>query len=160
MTEEIRFYRSTGKYGFLSNLYPCKVFCEGSTFESSEHAYQYGKSDDLNIKRYIKDAPTPALACIVGHGLFPYMVKEGWKDEKVNRMYGVLLLKFKQHEDLAKKLLDTGEAILIEDSKSDGFWGVGKNGKGKNMLGKLLMEVRDELRGGQILANHVTTLNR
>jgi hypothetical protein len=42
--------------------------------------------------------------------------------------------------------MNTGDAALIETSSIDAFWGIGKKGIGKNMLGKLLMEVRDELR--------------
>jgi len=42
--------------------------------------------------------------------------------------------------------MDTADAALIETSNMDAFWGTGKKGIGKNMLGKLLMEVRDELR--------------
>lgn len=38
------------------------------------------------------------------------------------------------------------QIILIENSKMDSFWGIGKNQKGKNMLGKLLMKVREEIK--------------
>lgn len=142
MAEIIKFYRSTGKFGFLSNLYRCKVIYEGIEFGSSEHAYQYGKAKSADIKEYIKSAPTPAVACIVGHGLFPWMVAPSWKDRKLQRMRDVLFAKFTQNEDLRNKLVETGDAILIENSKSDGFWGIGRNGKGKNVLGKLLMNLR------------------
>ena len=146
MTEIIKFYRSTGVYGFLSNLYRSAIQFEGCEFKSSEHAYQYGKTEDWETKSYIRSAPTPVLACIVGHGLFPFMVVKNWKELRVPRMKAVLLAKFKQHEDLKEKLLATGDAEIIEASKSDGFWGVGKGGHGKNMLGKLLMELRAHLR--------------
>lgn len=50
--------------------------------------------------------------------------------------------KFDQHPELKGKLMATGEAEIIEDSKTDAFWGIGKKGTGKNMLGKMLMELR------------------
>ena len=59
-------------------------------------------------------------------------------------MYKVLKVKFSDPE-LREKLLGTKNAILIEDSKTDSFWAIGKSGKGKNMLGKLLMKVREEI---------------
>ncbi len=58
-------------------------------------------------------------------------------------MKEVLNKKF-QNPELKEKLLSTGTAILIEDSKTDNFWGIGKKGEGKNMLGKLLMEIREQ----------------
>lgn len=143
MPETIKFYRSTGKHGFLSNLYPCELFFEEIKFGSSEHAYQYGKAKDPRIKEYIRAAPSPAVACIVGHGLFPWMVVLGWNNMRVDRMEEVLFQKFCQNKDLAEKLMATRNAILVETSKTDGFWGTGRKGKGRNMLGTLLMDLRD-----------------
>jgi len=60
-------------------------------------------------------------------------------------MYNVLKAKF-QDEELKQKLLETGDAILREVSKTDSVWGIGKKGNGKNMLGQLLMKVRKELK--------------
>lgn len=56
-----------------------------------------------------------------------------------------LLAKFEQNYDLKIKLLGTGDAILIESSPRDEYWGSGKYNMGKNKLGRLLMEVRDSL---------------
>jgi len=62
-------------------------------------------------------------------------------------MYECVLAKFIQHHDLRAQLLATGDEELIEDSPIDSYWGCGKDGKGKNMLGKILMRVREELKG-------------
>jgi hypothetical protein len=88
-------------------------------------------------------APKPHLLAILAHGLFWWDIVENWNDIKVERMLEILRVKFSNPE-LKKKLLNTNNSILIEDSKSDAFWGIGKSGKGKNMLGKLLMKVREE----------------
>ena len=56
-----------------------------------------------------------------------------------------LRAKFEQHPDLARNLVATGDARLVEESNMDAFWGIGKKGIGQNMLGVLLMEVRSSL---------------
>lgn len=63
-------------------------------------------------------------------------------------MHAALRAKFTQHADLAALLLSTGSAKLVEHTTNDSFWGDGGNGRGRNMLGQLLMRVRDDLRGG------------
>ena len=54
--------------------------------------------------------------------------------------------KFQQHEDLRNTLLATGNAMIVEHTERDSYWGDGGDGSGKNMLGKILMEIREELR--------------
>ncbi|KAJ7819811.1 hypothetical protein B0H13DRAFT_2130900, partial [Mycena leptocephala] len=53
--------------------------------------------------------------------------------------------KFTQHEDLKQELLGTGDAELVEDSAEDAFWGIGRNGQGRNELGKALAKLRNQL---------------
>lgn len=158
MTDEIRFYRAIGKYGFLSNLYPCNIMSAGEKFASAEHLYQSYKAGDSKIRDWIKQAPYPRLAAIAGHNLFPYDVNPNWNKYnsdngladfgpeelryKVVIMRSTLLCKFGFNPDLADKLLETGDAILIEDSKTDYYWGIGKKGNGQNWLGKCLMDIR------------------
>lgn len=148
--DEIRFYRATGQYGFLSNLYKAPIVFEGWRFRSSEDAYQFGKPKERAVAEWIVSAPKPHLCAAAAHSLFVFDVRQNWNEIKVDRMRGVLTAKFRQHTDLQEKLLSTGDAILIliEESKTDSFWGIGKKGTGKNMLGVLLMEVREKLRGG------------
>ncbi len=144
--EEIRFYRANQKdYGFLSNLYKRPIKFEGREFSTSEHAYQYGKFAKKDVAEWAMNAPAPHLLAIVAHGLFRWDVVPNWSKIKVERMKSVLIQKFTQHSDLKEKLIDTKDSILIEESNIDSYWGCGKNGKGKNMLGVLLMEVREEL---------------
>lgn len=158
--KEIRFYKSTGKYAFLSNLYPCRMVWGGKVYRSSEHAYQAQKANKKEIEEWIVAAPYPRLAAIAGHGLASYDVVPLWNDvpvggnglpdearrHKVVLMRSILLMKFHHNYDLATKLLETEDAILIEDSKVDPFWGIGRNGKGQNWLGKCLMDIREMVR--------------
>lgn len=141
----IKFYRANGKYGFLSNLHKAQIEFEGITFPTSEHAYQFGKFRDESTRDWAMKSPKPHLLAILSHNLFSWDIVSNWSKIKVNRMEEILRVKF-QDIELRKKLLDTGGSILIEDSKTDSFWGIGKKGKGKNMLGELLMKIRDEIR--------------
>jgi ribA/ribD-fused uncharacterized protein len=80
--------------------------------------------------------------------------RSDWDSIKVGVMREILHAKAAQHEYVRRKLLETGTRELVEDSWRDSFWGSGPDGKGKNMLGKLWMEVRealaaiDKLKGG------------
>ncbi len=139
------FYRSSGDYGYLSNLYKRDVKFENRIFRSSEDAYQFGKPLDCMTAEWLISAPKPHLCAMAAHGLLAFDITPDWQKIKVPRMLDVLRAKFTQHEDLKQKLIDTGDAVLIEDSKTDAFWGIGKKRNGKNMLGILLMQVREEL---------------
>jgi ribA/ribD-fused uncharacterized protein len=154
---EIRFYRASEKpYGALSNLYRRELVFEGQVFPTSEHAYQAGKARKPEVRQWLMAAPTPALLAMAAHGLYYWDISPGWSSLKFDRMRAVLRAKFGQHPDLAELLLSTGNARLVEsatvDSKVNRVWGEVK-GVGQNMLGIILMEVREELRTQQIIPN-------
>lgn len=75
-----------------------------------------------------------------------HLQRADWDLVKVSRMRCILREKADQHEYVRRKLLQTGDRELIEDSWRDDFWGWGESRDGQNMLGKLWMEVRAELR--------------
>ncbi len=148
--DEIHFYRSNEKpYGPLSNLYRCAVMFEGIIFPTSEHAYQAGKARKQEVREWLLAAPSPALVAMAAHGLYVWDVHPDWSKTKFDRMRGVLYAKFTQHPNLKELLLSTGNKRLVEaatvDNAVNRLWGE-VNGKGKNMLGVLLMELRDKLR--------------
>lgn len=140
----IGFYRASGEFGFLSNLYRRVMYFEERRFNCSEEAYQYGKPSDPVVAEWLVSAPKPHLVAAAAHALFVFDVRADWNATKVERMRRVLREKFKDPE-LRAKLLATRPHQLVEQSKIDAFWGIGKKGNGKNMLGVLLMETRDEL---------------
>lgn len=148
--DEIHFYRASEKpYGAFSNLYRRDVVFEGEVFSTSEHAYQAGKARKPAVRRWLMEAPSPALLAMAAHGLYYWDIAPGWSTSKFDRMRSVLRAKFTQHADLRDLLLSTGKARLVEsatvDNEVNRLWGeVG--GVGRNMLGVLLMELRDELR--------------
>lgn len=147
---EIRFYRANEKpYGAFSNLHRRPVIYEGREYPTSEHAYQAGKARKESVREWILSAPSPSLVAMAAHGLYTWDIVPNWSRTKFDRMRGVLRAKFTQHQDLFELLLSTGGARLVESAQTDNavnrLWGE-VNGKGKNMLGILLMELRSELR--------------
>lgn len=146
---EVRFYRASEKpYGAFSNLYRREIEFEGEKFATSEHAYQAGKARKPEVRKWLMEAPSPALLAMAAHGLYVWDINSDWSKIKFDRMKRVLQAKFTQHEDLKQLLLSTGTARLVESATVDNavnrLWGE-VNGVGKNKLGELLMEVRAEL---------------
>jgi len=148
--KEVRFYRSNERpYGIFSNLYRREFVFEGRVFPTREHAYQYGKPSKQEVKDWLMNAPTPSLLAITAHGLLTWDISPDWSKTKVERMKRVLHVFAEQHADFRKILLSTGNAKIIETATTDNavnrFWGE-VNGKGKNTLGLLLMELREKLK--------------
>jgi ribA/ribD-fused uncharacterized protein len=148
--KEIRFYRANEKpYGVFSNLYRRSVCLDGRTFETAEHAYQAPKARRPEVREWILAAPSPALLAMAAHGLYQWDIAADWSKIKFVRMRAVLRAKFTQHADLRELLLSTGTAKLVEagnvDNAVNRLWGE-VNGIGKNMLGTMLMELRESLR--------------
>lgn len=145
MTEEINFYSSKPEYGWLSNFWLETEFVDAKEYATNEHFYQSQKTLDRQLSEWIRAAPSPYAAMKAGHALRPEEFRPDWEQVKVEVMLTGLRAKFQQNLDLKAKLLATGDAILHEDSKTDLFWGK----KGQDMLGKLLMTVREEIREGR-----------
>lgn len=147
------------EFDFLSNFYlgaPIEIW--GKTFSTSEHAYQWAKSNipeeqetvlfnfiESNGK-FIPIPTTPGQAKRAGKAVTK---RPDWNPEEV--MYEVLKAKFTQHWGLRQKLLATDDAELIEGNTwCDNDWGACScpkcmNKEKTNMLGKLLMRLRAEL---------------
>ena len=131
-----------GPYAFLGNDYPVNVDLDDHTYPSVEHAYQASKTRDPHKRTRIRSAATVDLARQMGAALSLTGDKRN-----LEVMRRLLLDKFTSYQDLEDKLLATGTTDLINgtwDSR-DTFWGVHR-GVGENMLGKLLMEIRHDLR--------------
>jgi ribA/ribD-fused uncharacterized protein len=141
---------------YLSNFYkaPLKdtVYGEQITFRTSENYFQAMKFlHDKGKFMQIALAKTPMEAAKLGRS-FSNM-DPNWDEKRNSIMYTVLMLKFQYNPILMEKLLATGEEELVEDSPKDWYWGWGADHTGENMLGKILMEVRDQLRmsnGGKL----------
>lgn len=139
-----------GKYRFLSNFWICRIVYYKEKYNSVEHAYQVAKFNDKKIREEIKNASTPGEAKRIA-GRYSSMIREDWDEVKLKIMEDLIIFKFVSHLDLHDKLMETGKKYLQEGNYwEDRFWGVDlKTGKGENHLGKILMKVRDGLRGAQ-----------
>lgn len=146
MTDRID--RFEGKYFFLSNFYACPVTYKGLEFKSSEAAYQAQKCADKSKKELFTDL-TPDEA--KGFGKHVALV-DGWDDMKADVMRQVVHAKFSQNPGLAKRLLETGDAELVEGNTwHDNFFGsctcpACRTKRGENWLGLILMDERDRLK--------------
>lgn len=132
----------------LSNFSAFRVTWQGIDFDTAEHAYHSAKFKvpHTDIQRAIIGAPSAHQAFKIAEDN-RRRVREDWPDIKVSIMKSILIAKVNQHEYVMRKLLATGDRELIEDSWRDDFWGWGgPNKTGKNMLGQLWMQIRDELR--------------
>lgn len=125
---------------FLSNFYNCPVTYNGNTYQNAEAAF-HAQKDPARSKEFTKLNPSEAKR--LGRRV---KLRKDWEQVKNNIMYEIVTEKFRQNLELAKRLLDTGDNILVEGNTwNDTYWGI-CNGRGKNHLGQILMRVRKELR--------------
>lgn len=132
-------------YDFFSNFYNHPIVVNGIEFPSVEHFYQWSKSDDIEYKNKIMQAPYAGKAKRIGKKA---KTVSNWDNLKSEVMLVGLKEKFKD-PILQEKLLDTGYDQIIENSPFDKYWGTGDDagfGSGKNMLGKMLMFIREYYR--------------
>jgi len=138
---DIRFYIANQPFGWMSNFALYSVEMDGQIWSTSEHYYQAQKTTDFVLQEEIRQTPCPGDSKRLGAKL---PIRPDWNEVKDDVMRRVVKAKFEQHPDLKEMLLGTGDAVLIEHTENDRYWGDGGNGKGKNMLGKILMEVREQ----------------
>ena len=142
MAEHIYFWTRHDKHGYCSNFWRAAVNIDGKVYPTTEHYYQASKTLIPEEHEMIRNLPTPKEAKFAGYHV---TLRDNWDDIKLDVMLTALSAKFSQHEDLAIRLLTTGNAELHENSPWDKFWGYA-DGKGQDYLGKLLMQVRDKLK--------------
>ena len=140
----------------FSNFHPSKFSMSGIDFTSNEQYYQYKKAEffrDTVKMKMIISAQTPALQKKLGSSIRPFDKKE-WSTVSRQHMFNGCCGKFAQNPSMASKLKSTVGWTLVEASPSDLIWGIGMsrfdlassnrmNWKGQNLLGQVLMEIRD-----------------
>ena len=141
--------RFDGDNRFLSNFFSSPMtftiphLSYTISVPTSEHAYQASKATNLNDALFIARQITAGKSKRVGRQIKQY---RNWDNVKFQIMLDVVRNKFSQNPNLAKKLLATGNVVLIEGNTwGDTIWGV-CDGEGQNLLGKILMQVREELK--------------
>lgn len=144
MAHEIKFYRVNEPYGCFSNFSPHPIFLDGISWPTSEHYFQAQKFADWQYRSKIQREPSPMIAARMGRNR-SWSLRDDWEHVKDDVMRTAVRAKVLQHADVREMLLATGDAIIIEHTANDGYWADGGDGSGKNMLGKILMEIRADL---------------
>jgi len=138
-----------GEYAFLSNFYPCEVSFEGDLYPSAEHAFKAAKTWNASQRRIIRGAATPGQAKRLGGRRGIVDLRPNWDEDRLQVMAEILWSKFTRNPDLEDLLLATGDEPLVEGNTwGDTYWGVCR-GRGQNRLGRLLVAIREQLRGGR-----------
>ncbi|MCI0700966.1 MAG: NADAR family protein, partial [Planctomycetia bacterium] len=137
----INFYSTTGEHGCFSNFSRHAIHLKGKKWPTSEHYFQAQKFAGEPDEEEIRKATKPSEAASMGRDR-KRPLRRDWESVKEQVMLEALRAKFTQHEDLKAILLGTGDAVLVEHTAKDSYWGDGGDGSGKNRLGRLLMQVR------------------
>ena len=134
---------------------------EGELFPTSEHVYHFckvtgqlphGIGIDESIQQGMAEAAVAIKLSRSAHDAqkiaksYKAFWRPDWDSVKLDIMEKILWLKVEQHEYVKRKLLETGDREIIEDSWRDNFWGWGENKDGQNHLGKLWMKIREKLK--------------
>ena len=145
----ICFYGAKNPNGFMSNFHSNPINLDGKVWPTTEHYFQAMKFPTRpEHQEKIRTNKNPVIAKRCGRAKDGF--RPDWESAKDNVMYKALVAKFTQHPLLAQQLDATGEALLVEHTTRDKYWGDGGDGgtgeKGRNTLGRLLVRVRAELR--------------
>lgn len=141
----IEFYSTKDQYGEFSNFAPFGFRLDEKWYHTSEHYFQAMKFEDEEHQERIREIKSPMIAARLGRS-HKVKIRNDWEEMKVHVMRTAVRAKFQQHANLQELLLGTGEQLLVEAADGDYFWGIGKDGTGQNWLGRILMEIRNELR--------------
>lgn len=142
--EVIEFYRVNEDYGCFSNFAPYPIILKGKEWPTSEHFFQAQKFVGTEHEEAIRLAKSPKIAASMGRS-WERPLRPDWEEVKDDVMRDAVLAKFTQHKKIRRILMDTGDALLVEHTWRDSYWGDGGDGQGQNRLGQILMEVREEL---------------
>jgi N-glycosidase YbiA len=145
MGETIHFYSASGDFGCFANFSPHPIVLKSKTWPTSEHYFQAQKFAGTPDEEEVRRAKSPMVAARMGRSRKRPLRKD-WESVKDSIMREAVLAKFTQHAELRETLLTTGDSMIVEHTKNDNYWGDGGDGSGKNRLGEILMQVREEVR--------------
>jgi N-glycosidase YbiA len=142
----IHFYSAKEQpYGCFSNFAPYPFELDGVRWPTSEHYFQAQKFAGKSHVEEIRRVASPMIAARMGRS-HTRPLRTDWNEVKDDIMRRAVLCKFVTHADIRQVLLSTGGDRIVERTTRDYYWGCGTDGTGKNMLGRILMEVREILR--------------
>jgi len=138
-------------YIYFSPYTAHAIEVDGVAYPTVEHAYQCARYTDPEIIEEIRSAHSPVKAWEVSSKYKHLQISEfKSEDHKLKVMKKLMRLKAEQHEEIRKALKDSGDLMIIKKivahPPGDGFWDIGEDGKGLNHIGRIWMEIREELR--------------
>lgn len=142
---KIYFYKTGEDYGCFANFSRHGITLDGEFWPTTEHYFQAQKFAGTPHEQIVHDAATPGDAARLGRDR-ARPLRADWEEVKDEVMRRAVFAKFSQHADIREVLLGTGDAELVEKTTDDHYWGCGTRGDGRNMLGIILVEVREKLR--------------
>lgn len=132
----------TGEYYFLSNFSDSVFVYDGIQYQNAESAFQAQKCENKADRKQFSDLNSTE-AKKLGRKV---SLRKDWESIKVDQMQQIVFEKFRQNPELRSKLIDTGEAYLEEGNTwGDRVWGT-VDGRGANLLGQILMALREKLK--------------
>lgn len=140
----VYFYAQTDDYSEFSNFAPYGVKLEGKWWRTVEHYFQAMKFHNYDYRERIRRCSKPKDAKALGMTR-KLALRPDWEEIKDQIMLGAVRCKFKTHDRPRNLLLSTEHAEIVENAPMDAYWGIGTDGNGLNKLGKILMQVRQEL---------------
>ncbi len=143
----IYFYSKSVDYFEFSNFSPHGVELEDLWWPTVEHFFQAQKFEDAAYRERIRRAHSPKDAKQLGRTRALPILSD-WDTKRDDVMLEAIRRKFGTHKTVRELLLSTGDEELVENAPGDFYWGCGRTGTGQNKLGKILMQVRGELRVG------------
>ncbi|MEM7084212.1 MAG: NADAR family protein [Pseudomonadota bacterium] len=141
----IYFYTKNEPNYEYSNFSKYGIECDGLWWETVEHYFQAQKFDNEEYREKIRRAHGPKQAASLGRSRSE-PIRVDWNEIRIDVMKRAVRKKFLTHKSLKEMLMATGDEEIVENSPGDYFWGCGKDGSGSNWLGRIIMEIRDELR--------------
>jgi ribA/ribD-fused uncharacterized protein len=147
MNMAIRFWRPENQHGIFSNFSYDPIVIDGVEYSTPEHFFQSQKAQDSREWKEIVDAPTPTLAKRLGGACH---LRPDWENYKAAVMYQTVRERVRQNPKFRQALIDTGGEVIEEVSPFDYYWGIGRDGTGRNMLGEVLMDIRQEIKEGEL----------
>lgn len=143
----------------FSNMYEASIQVDGITFPTVEHYFQWSKAKmfgDVDIQNKILKTASPKSVKSYGKKVKGFQ-DDAWNEKKDSIMRTAVKAKLMQHPDILKKLRETGTRPIAEADPRGKYWGIGTSADtskakdpsrwpGKNVMGKILMELRDELK--------------
>ena len=145
----ISFYSTKGIFGCFSNFSRHPITLDGHEWPTTEHYFQAKKFEGTSHEDELRKASSAMEVARKGRER-NRPLRSDWEQVKDDIMRKAVRAKFTQHLDLRETLLSTGDAVLVEHTVNDSYWGDGGDGSGKNMLGKILVEIREELKNDHI----------